>query len=202
MSKLLLATTNRGKINEYRLLLKGIPFEMVTPVDEGIRIDVEENYNSMVENATHKAVTFADASGLIALADDSGLEVDALGGEPGVRSARYAGDEANDSERIDYLLQKMKHIPAGKRTAAFKCVIAIAVPSGKVETCSGECRGIINFEPRGNNGFGYDPVFFIPELNQTMAEITPEMKNGISHRARAAQKAYRILEQIAEKATT
>lgn len=200
MPKLLLATTNRGKINEYRSLLKGIPFELVTPMEEGVRISVEENYNSMVENATHKAMTFADTSGLIALADDSGLEVDALGGEPGVRSARYAGDGASDSDRIDYLLDKMKNIPAEKRSASFKCVIAISVPWEKVETCSGECRGAINFEPRGNNGFGYDPVFFIPELNQTMAELTLEVKNKISHRARAVEKAYRILEQIAEKA--
>jgi XTP/dITP diphosphohydrolase len=201
MSKVLLATTNRGKINEYRSLLEGIPFKIVTPMEEGIYIDVEENYDTMVENATHKAVTYADTSGCIALADDSGLEVDALGGEPGVRSARYAGDGASDSERIDYLLDKMKNIPAQSRAASFKCVIAIATPSGKVETCSGECSGTINFEPRGENGFGYDPVFFIPELNQTMAELTPEAKNKISHRARAAQKAYRILEQIAEKAS-
>ena len=201
MSILLLATTNRGKINEYLSLLKGIPFKMVTPVEEGMHIDVEENYSSMEENATHKAVTFASASGLIALADDSGLEVDALGGEPGVRSARYAGDNASDAERVAYLLDKMKDIPAEKRAARFKCVIAIALPSGNVETCSGECRGIINFEPRGVNGFGYDPVFFIPELNKTMAELTPELKNKISHRARAAQKAYRVLEQIEEKAS-
>jgi XTP/dITP diphosphohydrolase len=201
MSKLLLATTNRGKINEYRSLLRGIPFEIVTPMEEGIHIDVEENYGTMVENATHKAVTYAITSGCIALADDSGLEVDALGGEPGVRSARYAGDGASDSERIDYLLDKMNNIPAESRAASFKCVIAIATPSGKVETCSGECHGTINFEPRGENGFGYDPVFFIPELNQTMAELIPEAKNKISHRARAAQKAYRILEQIAEKAS-
>jgi XTP/dITP diphosphohydrolase len=199
MSKLLLATTNRGKINEYLSLLKGIPFELVTPVEEGIHIDVEENYDSMVENATHKAVTFANASGLIALADDSGLEVDALGGEPGVRSARYAGEGASDSQRIEFLLDKMKDIPEENRSAYFKCVIAIALPSGNAEICSGECRGIISFEPRGDNGFGYDPVFFIPGLDKTMAELIPEVKNKISHRALAAQKAYRVLEQIAEK---
>ena len=201
MPKLLLATTNRGKINEYRSLLKGLPFQLTTPPEEEIYIDVEEDYDSMEENARHKAITFADASGLIALADDSGLEVDALGGEPGVRSARYAGDDASDSERNEYLLAKINNIPMEKRTARFKCVIAVAVPSGKVEICSGECPGAINYQPKGDNGFGYDPVFYIPDLDRTMAELTPEIKNKVSHRAQAARKAYRILEQIAEKTT-
>jgi len=197
--KLLLATNNKGKTREYKSLLRGIPFEIVTLADEGITTEVEETGLSFDENARLKATTMAKKSGLLTLADDSGLEVDALGGEPGVHSARYAGEGASDVDRLNYLLSRLKDVPGDRRSARFRCVIAIAAPDGKVELCSGECRGFITTEPRGYNGFGYDPVFYLPELGKTMAELPAEEKNKISHRARAAEKAREVLMKIARQ---
>jgi XTP/dITP diphosphohydrolase len=191
--KLLLATNNQGKLREYRALLRGIPFEIATPAVLGIIGGVEEVGNSFEENAALKAAAMAGQSGLLTLADDSGLEVDALGGEPGTRSHRYAGEGASDTDRNTYLLTKLKSAPAKDRTARFRCVIAIAAPDGKVRLFSGECPGVIIDTPRGENGFGYDPIFFIPELGKTMAELTLAEKNKISHRARAAEKAKNYL---------
>lgn len=195
--KLLLATNNQGKVNEYRSLLEGLPYDMVSLADEGITIEVEETGTTFEENARLKATLLAEASGLLTLADDSGLEVDALGGEPGVRSARYAGEGASDRERIDYLLSRLANVSWEDRTARFVCVIALAAPNGKTEIRSGECRGYIAFEPKGESGFGYDPVFYLPEMEKTMAEIPQEVKNRISHRAEAAAKAYEFLKQKA-----
>jgi XTP/dITP diphosphohydrolase len=199
MPKLLLATTNSGKIAEYRYLFRGLPFELVTPVDEGINVQVEEGHTSIEENAKHKALSYASLSGLVTVADDSGIEVDALGGEPGIHSARYAGEVASDSDRIEYLLSKLKGVPRKKRTARFRCVIAVATPKGILGACEGECQGLIALEAKGTNGFGYDPIFYVPEFDKTMAELTSEIKNHISHRARAALKACRMLEQFADK---
>jgi XTP/dITP diphosphohydrolase len=193
LQKLLLATNNAGKVREFRTLLQGIPFELVTPKEIGINIEVEETGNSYRENASLKARALAKASGLLALADDSGIEVDALNGEPGLHSARYAGENATDTERVNFLLNKIKDIPQAKRTAHYYCVIAIANPDGEVTFVDGECKGIITFQPVGEKGFGYDPIFFFPELGKTMAELTPEVKNQISHRGKAAQKAIDIL---------
>ena len=194
MPKLLLATKNRGKAREYARLLQGIPFELTDLAEEGIDIEVSETGATFEENAALKARACASCSRLIALADDSGLEVDALGGEPGVRSARYAGEGVSDRERIDFLLSKLVGVPWEERAARFRCVIAIATPEGEVDLCPGECRGIIAFEPKGENGFGYDPIFYLPELGRTMAEFTMEQKNEISHRGQAARRARRILE--------
>jgi XTP/dITP diphosphohydrolase len=191
--KLLLATNNKGKLREYQSLLQGIPFEIVTLADQGITADVAEIGKSFEENAALKATSLAAISWLLSLADDSGLEVDALGGEPGSLSHRYAGENASDADRVDFLLSKLKDVPEKKRTAQFRCVIAIAEPHGRVELCSGVCRGVIINEPRGTNGFGYDPIFYLPELNKTMAELTLEEKNRVSHRARAAEKARELL---------
>lgn len=190
---LLLATNNEGKLREYQGLLKGIPFEIITLADQGITAEVAEIGKSFEENATLKATSLAAISGMLSLADDSGLEVDALGGEPGPLSHRYAGENATDADRVDFLLSKLKDVPEMQRTAQFRCVIAIAEPNGRVELCSGICRGFITAEPRGANGFGYDPIFLIPELGKTMAELTPDEKNLISHRARAAEKARELL---------
>jgi len=196
MSKLLLATNNQAKVREYRSLLKSLPFELVTPAEQGITTTVSEVGRSLEENARLKATVFAAESRLLALADDSGVEVDALGGEPGRLSARYAGEGASDRDRVDYLLLRLKGVPWEKRSARFRCVIAIATPKGKVELCSGECRGFITFEPRGEHGFGYDPIFYLPELNKTMAELPLEVKNQVSHRGQAAREAYRVLERL------
>ena len=199
MPKLLLATNNQAKVREYQSLLRGIPYEIVTLAEQGINTVVEETGQSLEENARLKAVTMAADSGLLSLADDSGLEVDALGGKPGPLSARYAGEGASDIERINYLLSRLKDVPQEKRTARFRCVIAIATPEGKVTLCSGECRGFIAAAPRGKQGFGYDPVFYLPELGKTMAELPLEEKNRISHRGQAARKAREVLKRLAGK---
>ena len=194
--KLLLATNNQAKVREYRSLLSNLPDELVTPAEMGITTKVSEVGESLEENARLKATVLATQSHLVALADDSGLEVDALGGEPGPLSARYAGEDASDRERVSYLLSRLEGVPWEKRTARFRCVIAIATPEGEVEICSGERRGFITFEPRGEHGFGYDPVFYLPELGKTMAELPLETKNKISHRGQAARKVHRVLERL------
>jgi len=192
--KLLLATNNQGKVSEYRSLLKKIPFELVTLADEGITTVIEEAGETFEENARLKATALAIESRLLALADDSGLEVDALGGEPGRLSHRYAGEDASDRDRVDFLLSKLKDIPWQERTACFRCVIAVATPEGEVAICFGECSGYITFEPSGEKGFGYDPIFYLPELEKTMAQLSPEQKNLVSHRGRAVRNVPGILQ--------
>lgn len=193
--KLLLATNNQGKVREYRNILRDIPLELVTLAEQCINTKVDEVGESLEENATLKARVFAAESKLLALADDSGLEVDALGGEPGRLSQRYAGEGASDNERVSYLLSRLKDIPWEERSARFRCVIALAKPSGETELCQGECRGIIAFEPKGEEGFGYDPIFYLPELGKTMAELPMETKNRVSHRGQAARKVFRVLQK-------
>jgi len=195
-AKLLVATNNAGKLREYVRLLDGLPFELSTLADEGIADEVEETGLTLEENAVQKASRYAALSGLITLADDSGLEVDALGGEPGPLSRRYAGENATDGERNEFLQSKLRDVPWERRGARFRCVIAIATPGGRVETCEGVCEGVIAFDSRGRGGFGYDPVFCLPRLNKRVAELTLEEKNRISHRARAARKARPILERL------
>ncbi len=193
--KLLLATNNQAKVGEYKSLLSNLPCELVTLAEQGITTVVDEVGESLEENARLKATLLAAESQLLALADDSGLEVDVLGGEPGRLSARYAGEGASDKDRVNYLLSRLRNVPWQKRSACFKCVIAVATPGGEVEFYYGECRGIITFEPRGGQGFGYDPVFYLPELSVTMAELPLEIKNQVSHRGQAARKVYQILKK-------
>jgi XTP/dITP diphosphohydrolase len=196
LRKLLLATNNKAKVREYRSLLRALPFELVTLSEQGINTVVSEAGESLEENAELKAVAFSEESQLTALADDSGLEVDALGGEPGPVSARCAGEGASDEERVEYLLARLKDVPWQKRSARFRCVIAIATPEGKVGFCSGECPGMITFEPKGEEGFGYDPIFYLPVLNKTMAELSLEVKNTVSHRGEAARKVPSVLARL------
>jgi XTP/dITP diphosphohydrolase len=196
MPKLLLATSNPGKIREYRFLLDGLGYQITTLAEEGIAKFVTESGDNYEQNARLKAITYAKLSQLTTLADDSGLEVDALNGEPGVKSARFAGEAATDAEKVNFLLAKLNGVPWERRTARFKCVIAIASPGGRTELCYGECQGMIAFESKGENGFGYDPIFYLPEIGKTMAELPLEMKNQISHRARASQKARQVLQQL------
>ncbi len=196
--KLLLATNNKGKLEEFRVLLRGIPYEIVSPAECGLYLDVKEEGKTYAANARLKARAFANASGLMALADDSGLEVDALNGEPGVLSSRYAGPDADDAERVAYLLDRLNEVPLEKRSARFRCAIAFALPCGETKICSGSCRGVITIEPKGGNGFGYDPVFYFPKLGKTMAELSPETKNRISHRAKAAMRARKFLMKLSQ----
>ncbi len=196
MPRLLLGTSNEAKVKEYRVLFADLPFELTTLDREGIEVEVSETGATYAENATLKAVAYASLSRLTSLADDSGLEVEALGGEPGPKAARYAGEGATDESRIRYLLSKLDGMPWQKRGAYFKCVIAIATPEGMVELCYGECEGIITFAPKGEGGFGYDPVFYLPAMGKTMAELSLDEKNKISHRAQAAREARHVLERL------
>ena len=191
----MLATNNRGKMREYAALLKDLPCKVVSMADHGVP-PISETGKSLEENARLKALACAAHSQLVSLGDDSGLEVDALGGEPGPLSARYAGEGASDSDRVDYLLSRLKDVQWIERSARFRCVIAVATPEGRVETCSGECRGLVAFAPRGELGFGYDPIFYIPELDKTMAELPMETKNRVSHRGQAARQVPGVLAKL------
>lgn len=197
MTKLLVATNNPGKVREYEELLVGLPVEITFPAQEGLVLEVEESGETFEENASLKATAYARASGLLTLADDSGLVVDALGGAPGVRSARYAGPGASDVDRYRKLLAALANVPEEQRTARFRCVVAVAQPDGTIYTTDGVCEGQIGFAPRGEHGFGYDPIFIVVGYNgQTMAELSPDIKNRISHRARATEAARLVLVQL------
>ena len=191
--KLLIATRNRGKKREYAGLLQGLEVELIGLDDLGVTKTIKEDGASYTENALLKARGYAAATGLLTLADDSGLEVDALDGAPGVLTARYAGEGATDEHHYLLLLEQLKDVPHEHRTARFRCVVALAWSDGRVEITEGVCEGRITREPRGEHGFGYDPVFYVPEYGCTMAELPPEIKNRISHRARAATVASEIL---------
>lgn len=205
--QLLIATTNPGKVREYQSLLAGLEVELLDLNDAGIEVDVAETGDSYAANAELKARAYARLSGGLTLADDSGLEVDALAGRPGVHSARYAADSP---ARIQRLLSEMIDVPDEQRTARFQCAVALAWPDGRTDLVCGTCEGYITHEPRGENGFGYDPIFSphpalwesvggLPERSATLGELSEAAKNTISHRAQAAQKLRPILEQIARR---
>ena len=199
MPTLLIATTNQNKLREYAAIFAGLPLELRSLRDLGIADDVKETGATFAENARLKAEFYAGRSGLPALADDSGLEVHALGGEPGVRSARYAGPGASDAERNALLLQKLAGVPFHARLARFVCAVALARPDGAVEQVEGALPGVIELAPRGANGFGYDPLFYVLDENATLAELPADRKNQISHRALAARAARAVLDRwIAE----
>ncbi len=196
MNQLLIATNNPGKLAEMHALLGGLAAELVTPADVGIDLHVTEDGKTYAENAEKKAAAFARASGLVSLADDSGLEVDALGSAPGLYSARsLARPGATDADRRRYLLENLRDKPR-PWLARFRAAVAVAVPGGSVQVLEGQCPGEIIPEERGTNGFGYDPIFFIAEFGRTMAELGMEEKNRISHRARAVMKARPILDML------
>jgi XTP/dITP diphosphohydrolase len=218
--KLLVATHNPGKVREYQTLLADLPLEVTYLDAEGITLEVEETGHTFAQNAVLKATTYARASGLWTWADDSGLEVDALGGAPGVYSSRYGGPGASDADRYRKLLDALTGVSWARRTARFRCVVALATPtdvrdtadvpgtssdrrspvpgtwSSSVQTADGACDGIIAFGPAGNNGFGYDPVFYMPDRGLTMAQLPAETKHEISHRGRAARAAEKLLEAM------
>ena len=197
--QLLVATRNRGKFGELAALLAGCPFKLISLSDMGIDTDVPETGSTFEENATIKARAYARETGILTLADDSGLEVKALGGEPGPLSSRYAGPGATDLGRIAFLLRKLENIPEQEWEARFRCVLAVAPPNEAVQLYSGECLGRIVRDSRGDNGFGYDPVFLLPGLGKTMAELSPAEKNRVSHRSMAARKATKALRRMASE---
>ncbi len=192
--QLLLATHNRGKRREWLPLLAGLELELLLPEEVGLTTAVEETGATYVENALLKARTLAAASGLPALADDSGLEVDALDGAPGLHSARY--QPGPDPVRYRALLQALEGVPEEQRTARFRCVAALVLPDGREFVTEGVCEGSIATAPAGEGGFGYDPVFYLPERGCTMAELPADEKNRLSHRARAAQALRPFLERL------
>jgi XTP/dITP diphosphohydrolase len=191
IDEIVLATGNKGKVKEFEGLLHGIAVRIIGLGDLESPPEVVEDGETFMDNALKKARTIAKYSGKPALADDSGLAVDALGGRPGVYSARYSGEDATDEKNIDKLLGELGD--AEHRSARFVCFLALVTPDGKETVVSGTCEGVILTERRGSGGFGYDPVFYLPEYEKTMAEIPADLKNRISHRARAAEKLVRIL---------
>ena len=207
--RLLIATGNPGKLREYAGLLRDAPFALLSLKDVGITQEVEETGDTFAENAWLKASGYAAMSGLLTLADDSGLEVDALGGDPGVRSARYGGDACrSDPDRVALLLRNLADVPWARRTARFRCVINIVQPSASIgpepvegpallASVVGSVAGMIQYEPEGNDGFGYDPVFHLPSFGKTVAQLSLTDKNRISHRGCAAGRAMNALTRIA-----
>ena len=211
---LVIATGYKGKLREYQQLLSGLPLNIVSLEDVGISLEVEETGNTFSDNAWLKALTYSNLTGMLTLSDDSGLEVDALHGQPGVHSARYGGAcLTSDEARVSLLLKNLETVRWPERTARFKCVIAIAgskthqinpteypnqeSKSVRISSVVGSISGMIQYEPRGEDGFGYDPVFFLPSIKQTMAEMTLEYKNLISHRSDATRKVIQVLRTLA-----
>jgi XTP/dITP diphosphohydrolase len=190
MKRLVAATKNPGKLKEVVEILADMPYEVVSLAAYPDAPDVEETGTTFVENAVLKAREYARFTGEMTVADDSGLEIDALDGAPGVHSSRFA---PTDAERIARVLDLMKDVPDERRTARFRCAIAIAWPDKRVETCEAKVEGTIAHEPRGDKGFGYDPIFQVTELGRRMAELESEEKNAVSHRGRALRSAKKLL---------
>ena len=198
---LVIATNNKGKLREFAALFAGAGFDLKTPGDLGFPFDVEETGSTFAENAALKALAAARLTGELSLADDSGLEVDALGGRPGIFSARYAGgdhiaDGMAEDEQCRIVLAELADVPEAERTARFRCVIAIATPAGELEYAEGVFEGSIGYETRGNNGFGYDPIFVVAGRDVTSAELPPDEKNEMSHRGQAARSALEMLKRM------
>lgn len=187
MKKVVIATKNKGKVQDFKAIFQPLGYEVVSMLDVAPNLEIEETGKTFEENARLKAEALAEKLNMVVIADDSGLEVDALGGEPGVFSARYAGDH-DDEANIQKVLKKLENVPEDKRGARFVCVLAIAGPNMETHTVKGTCEGIITTEKRGSNGFGYDPIFYVPEINRTMAELSAEEKGAISHRGNAIKK--------------
>jgi XTP/dITP diphosphohydrolase len=197
MKKLLVASNNDHKIKEIKKILSKYPLEILSLKDAGIDIDVEENGTTFMENAYKKASEIYDKyDSYMVLADDSGLMVDYLGGAPGVYSARFAGDHGNSKKNNDKLIELLKGQSEDKRKAKFVCALALIIDSNTVIKVQGEAEGVITEEERGSNNFGYDPLFFVPEHNMTFAEMEPELKNKISHRAKALEKLDKALSKL------
>ena len=194
--KIVIATSNQNKLRELKDLLKGLDVHILSLMDFPDCPPVVEDGESFVENALKKAQAICAYTGLLTIADDSGLEVDCLGGRPGIFSARYAGEGSDDRKNYEKLLQGIEGVALENRGARFRCVLAIAAPSGKQRIVEGEYRGCIIAKPRGENGFGYDPVFLDTISGLTFAEMTPDQKNQISHRARALQELVKILPEF------
>ena len=184
MKKIIFATTNQGKVREVKMMMEDFGVDFVTMKDAGIDIDIVEDGKTIME-----------ATGEIALADDSGLEVDYLDGAPGIYSARFLGEDTPYDEKNKYIIEKLKDAKGKERSARFVCAMAVAFPNGEIETCRGTIEGLIGYEQKGKNGFGYDPIVYVPEYEMTTGEMAPELKNSISHRGKALEQMKEILKR-------
>lgn len=194
MRKIIVATCNQDKIKEIREILAGDGIEYVSLEDEGLKdIDIKEDGSTFEENAVIKAKTVSEATGLMVLADDSGLEVDYLGGAPGIYSARYMGEDTSYTIKNNHIIEELKDAEGDERSARFVCAMACVFPDGRVITTEGKVEGRIAYEEKGENGFGYDPIFYLPEKGCTTAQLKPEEKNAISHRGRALRAMHKRL---------
>jgi XTP/dITP diphosphohydrolase len=196
MQKLLIATHNQGKLREFRQLLSDLDLEVTDLEAVGITHDVEETGITFAENAILKAREYAKLSGLLTWSDDSGLEVDALDGRPGVYSARYGGPGLSERQRYEIVLDELRPYPRQSWTARFRCVVALALPNGEIHTVDDTIEGVITDQPAGEHGFGYDPIFYVPGYHLTLAQIAPEVKNQISHRGKASRAAKLLLKSL------
>ena len=195
--RLLIATNNPHKVTEFHRLLGGADVTLVTPAEAGVEVEVEETGETFEENARLKARAFCAASGLPSLADDSGIEVDALDGRPGVRSARYGGEGLDDAARTRLLLAELAGVPEEGRACRYRVALVLARPDGSEEVAHGACEGRAAFAPAGTNGFGYDPIFYVPRFGKTMAELSPAEKDAISHRGQAARRMAALIRERA-----
>lgn len=195
MKKIVFATGNQGKLREVKKILADLDMDIVSMKEEGIQIDVNENGATFAENAQIKATAIGAHTDAIVLADDSGLVIDALNGEPGIYSARYMGEDTSYRIKNQNLIDRLEGVPDEKRTARFVCAIAAALPDGTVLHTEGTIEGIIGYEERGENGFGYDPIFYVPKLGKTTAELSDDEKNAISHRGSALEKMKVLLRE-------
>ena len=195
MKKLIFATGNQGKLKEIREIMADLDVEVLSMKEAGVQTEIEENGTTFEENAVIKARAVGKLTGELTLADDSGLEIDYLNKEPGVYSARYMGEDTSYHVKNASLVKRLEGVPMEQRTARFVCVIAAVFPDGRVETARGTIEGVIGYEERGENGFGYDPIFYVPELNCSTAELTPGQRNEISHRGKALRKMKEILKE-------
>jgi XTP/dITP diphosphohydrolase len=200
VKRLVVATLNKGKLKEIRSILADLPVEVLSLMDYPELPPVVEDGETFEANAAKKALHVATSTGYLTLADDSGIEVDALGGAPGVQSARFAGPEATDAANNAKLLRLMEAVPEERRTARFRCVMALATPEGRVEVAEGVCEGRLSRREMGDKGFGYDPLFFVPEYGMTFGELPEGIKNAISHRGQALAAARGVLEALLEEA--
>lgn len=199
MKEIIIATKNKGKAKDFEALLEPMGYKVLTLHDVAPHMDVEETGVTFEENAILKAETIAAELQATVIADDSGLEIDALGGEPGVYSARYSGEQKNDDSNMDKVLQKLVQVPVDEKTARFRCVLALASPGKETVIFEGVCEGLILDVKKGDHGFGYDPIFYVPSHDKTMAQMKPEEKASISHRGNAIRKLGKAMPGLSDK---
>lgn len=193
MKRIIFATTNKDKVREVKMMLEGFDVELCTMKEAGVDVDIVEDGTTFEENAIIKAKTIMEITGEIALADDSGLEVDYMDGAPGIYSARFLGEDTSYDVKNNYIIDKLKDAKGSERSARFVCAMAAAFPNGDIETCRGTIEGVIAYEQKGTNGFGYDPIVYVPEYEMTTGEMAPKLKNSISHRGKALEQMKEVL---------